>query len=122
VPKVTVAAQLAAIKKQKAALEKKEAALRNRGQQKVLKQIVRMARSAGLTAADLAAALGGKKSGTLPKAKGRRGKSKLAGRKVAPKYRNPANAKETWAGRGRAPAWAAALKKSGKLETALIAS
>ena len=28
--------------------------------------------------------------------------------KVAPKYRNPNNADETWAGRGRPPAWVAA--------------
>lgn len=34
--------------------------------------------------------------------------------KVAPKYRNPANAKETWTGRGKQPRWMAALVAKGK--------
>ena len=40
--------------------------------------------------------------------------SKRAGMKVAPKYRNPANPKETWTGRGRQPRWMAAQVKAGK--------
>jgi DNA-binding protein H-NS len=41
--------------------------------------------------------------------------------KVAPKYRNPANAKETWAGRGKQPRWLAAETAKGrKLEEFLI--
>jgi DNA-binding protein H-NS len=43
--------------------------------------------------------------------------SKLKGRKVAPKYRNPKNRSETWAGRGATPRWLRAeLKKGRKLE------
>jgi DNA-binding protein H-NS len=34
--------------------------------------------------------------------------------KVAPKYRNPENPSETWAGRGLKPRWLAAAIKSGK--------
>jgi DNA-binding protein H-NS len=34
--------------------------------------------------------------------------------KVAPKYRNPENPVETWAGRGLKPRWLAAALKSGK--------
>lgn len=34
--------------------------------------------------------------------------------KVAPKYRNPANPKETWSGRGKQPRWLAALTAKGK--------
>jgi DNA-binding protein H-NS len=34
--------------------------------------------------------------------------------KVAPKYRNPENPGETWAGRGLKPRWLAAAIKSGK--------
>jgi len=34
--------------------------------------------------------------------------------KVPAKYRNPANAKETWSGRGKHPRWLAALTKKGK--------
>src|SRR5882757_7781584 len=33
---------------------------------------------------------------------------------VAPKYRNPQNPSETWAGRGLKPRWLAAALKSGK--------
>lgn len=40
--------------------------------------------------------------------------SKQAGKKVAPKYRNPANPKETWAGRGQQPRWLSALTAKGK--------
>ena len=48
---------------------------------------------------------------------GRRGRP--AGRggargKVAPKYRNPDNPAETWAGRGLKPRWLAAAMKGGK--------
>jgi DNA-binding protein H-NS len=40
--------------------------------------------------------------------------SKTKGRKVAPKYRNPKNPSETWAGRGAMPRWMAAEIKKGK--------
>jgi DNA-binding protein H-NS len=49
-------------------------------------------------------------------------KSKLTGRKVPPKYRNPNNRSETWAGRGAMPRWLAAMVKEGKkVEQFLIA-
>ena len=44
-----------------------------------------------------------------PKGRG----SKLKGRKIAAKYRNPKNRSETWAGRGATPRWLRALLKSG---------
>ena len=41
--------------------------------------------------------------------------------KVAPKYRNPDNPKDTWTGRGKQPRWLAALTAKGrKLEDFLI--
>jgi DNA-binding protein H-NS len=41
--------------------------------------------------------------------------------KVAPKYRNPANPKETWAGRGKQPKWLALETAKGrKLDEFLI--
>ncbi|MET3928995.1 H-NS histone family protein [Lysobacter soli] len=47
--------------------------------------------------------------------------SKNAGKSVAPKYRNPANPSETWAGRGKQPRWLAAQTSAGKkLEDFLI--
>jgi DNA-binding protein H-NS len=45
---------------------------------------------------------------------GRGGARGLRGGTVAPKYRNPANPSETWAGRGLRPRWLAAALKSGK--------
>jgi len=48
-------------------------------------------------------------SGSGPK--GGRGGARGA---VAPKYRNPENPAETWAGRGLRPRWLAAALKSGK--------
>jgi len=40
---------------------------------------------------------------------------------VAPKYRNPANAEETWTGRGRKPHWIVdMLAAGGSLDDALI--
>jgi DNA-binding protein H-NS len=35
---------------------------------------------------------------------------------VAPKYRNPENPSETWAGRGLKPRWLSAALKSGKTQ------
>src|SRR5580692_8647258 len=51
-----------------------------------------------------------------------RGRASVRG-KVAPKYRNPDNPSETWAGRGLRPRWlAAALKGGKKLEHFAIAA
>lgn len=52
----------------------------------------------------------------------KRSVSPLAGAKVPPKYRNPANHAEVWSGRGLRPVWlATALKRRGaKLEQFLI--
>lgn len=48
------------------------------------------------------------------KAVGRRNGSALKGKKVEPKYRNPKNRSETWAGRGAMPRWMVAAVKAGK--------
>ena len=77
-------------------------------------KIVALIRKAGLTAADITKAMKGNKRTGRAKA------SKLAGVKVEPKYRNPKDKTQTWTGRGRAPVWAAALKKAGKLDSVLI--
>ena len=61
------------------------------------------------------AALGGSIASVGPGkiAHGGRG-SALKGKKVAPKYRNPKNRSETWAGRGATPRWMVAAIKGGK--------
>ena len=50
--------------------------------------------------------------------RGKRGSRGIAkGSKLQPKYRNPANKDETWAGRGLKPKWlSSALKKGKKIE------
>jgi DNA-binding protein H-NS len=61
----------------------------------------------------------------LDSSSGTRVKGKRGGPrgKVAPKYRNPANPAETWAGRGLKPRWLTAAIKSGKkLENFAIAA
>jgi DNA-binding protein H-NS len=50
-------------------------------------------------------------------ARSRRGDGRahpLKGRSVAPKYRDPENPSQTWAGRGRAPRWLAAYEQQGR--------
>ena len=61
--------------------------------------------------------VGGAKRRGRPPGRG----SKLKGRRVAPKYRNPKKRSETWAGRGATPRWLRAeLKKGKKLESFAI--
>ena len=113
-PRLSLDAQLAKIKKQKALLEKKEAELKNKTENKDLIKIVALIRKAGLSAQDIVKAMRGtrgRKKATT---------SKLADRKVPPNYRNPADKAQTWTGRGRMPLWAAELAELGKLEAALI--
>jgi DNA-binding protein H-NS len=121
----TVATQLAALRKQRDVIAKKEQALLSRSHDKVLTKIVQMAKEAGLTASDISKALGAGKAGKA--AKGTKApkaakKGTLTGKKVAPKYRNPAKAEQTWTGRGVSPTWVQELKTAGKLDSALIAA
>ena len=44
-------------------------------------------------------------------------KQKRIGAKVAPKYRNPDDANQTWTGRGMTPKWMRALNESGRDKT-----
>lgn len=75
----------------------------------LLKKMQKMASDAGVPLSELL----GKKAGRKPGAP--------KGRKVPPKYRNPADASQTWTGRGRQPAWVVACLKGGKkIESLLI--
>lgn len=114
-----VASQLAQIQRQKEALLKKEQALMSKSHEKVLVQIVKLAKDAGLTAADITSAIGAGKPAKVKAAKVTK-KSGLRG-KVAPKYQNPANPSQKWSGRGVSPKWIAELKAAGTLDSALIA-
>ena len=118
--RTTVANQLAAIRKQRELLDKKEQALKSKSHDKVLSKIVAMAKEAGLTASDITKALSSGKPAKAGKAPKAAKKGTLTGKKVAPKYRNPANHEQTWTGRGVSPTWVQALKAAGTLESALI--
>jgi DNA-binding protein H-NS len=124
--RLTAVAQLEKIRAAKLKLEKEEQRLMSRTHDKVLAQIVQLAHSSGLTASQIATALGGKgkttaKSGTKA-AKAPKAKRSTAGKKVAPKYRNPAHPEQTWTGRGRTPLWVQELQNAGQLASAEINS
>lgn len=82
----------------------------------VRKRLEQIARAEGYSIAELFGTRGGASAPVAaPRAKGKRGPSKMAGAKVAPKYRNPDNASETWSGRGKQPRWLQAYTSAGRV-------
>jgi DNA-binding protein H-NS len=77
----------------------------------VRSKITKFAKAEGYTLEELFGMSGHRGAKTAAKPSPRAGR-KLG--KVAPKYRNPANPKETWSGRGKHPRWMAALIAKGK--------
>jgi len=75
-------------------------------------KITKFAKAEGYTLEELFGAPGRSSAKTAAKPVASRAGRKLG--KVAPKYRNPANPKETWTGRGKHPRWMAALIAKGK--------
>ena len=73
---------------------------------KILKELKAHAKAAGFTLDQLIAGGGGGGAATR----------KSKGRKLAPKYRNPADATITWSGVGRRPKWIDAAIKAGNLD------
>lgn len=87
----------------------------------VRKKLTQLARAEGYTVAELFGAATSPPRAPRAAAKSPGRKSGGSTAKVAPKYRNPANHAETWAGRGKQPRWLAAYTASGrKLEDFLI--
>jgi len=86
---------------QKAALEKQIAETQRQERTEAIAKVKSLMAEYGLTAADIA----GAKTAPSPRAS--------AGKKVAPKYRNPATG-ETWTGRGLQPNWLKTALSSGK--------
>nr|WP_066093725.1 H-NS histone family protein [Xanthomonas massiliensis] len=81
---------------------------------KIRAKITKMAKAEGYSIEEL--------FGAEVPARGRRAATKAAKParklgKVAPKYRNPANPKETWTGRGKHPRWLAEKLTAGKKVT-----
>jgi DNA-binding protein H-NS len=127
--RTTVEAQLAKLRMQREAIEAKEKALLARANDKVIAEIVALAKKHNVTIEELGDAMDTAKrkrsaKGTRHVEKSPRKTTKTSDKraKVAPKYRNPTNAEQTWTGRGISPAWVKALKDAGTLDTALIAA
>jgi len=98
-------------KKRKTALVKRKPAAT------VRRKLAAAAKAEGYTVEEL---FGGADAPKARKTPGKRAARKT-GKKVAPKYRNPANPKETWTGRGKQPRWLAAQTADGrKVEDFLI--
>jgi DNA-binding protein H-NS len=122
-PRTTVASQLEKIRAARAKLEREEKKLLSRTHDKALAQIVQIAKSAGLTGEQITTALGTKSPAKSKAAKsGAKKPGALAGIKVPPKYRDPANPQVTWTGRGRMPKWVQSLHDKGELASAEIKS
>ena len=90
----------------------------------VRRKLTQLARAEGYTVAELfggaAPASSNAKKGALAKSARKSTKGYKLG-KVAPKYRNPQNPADTWAGRGQQPKWMATQIAAGrKLEDFLI--
>jgi DNA-binding protein H-NS len=80
----------------------------------VRSRLEQIARAEGYSIAELFGTRGA--AGTAaPARKSTRKPSKMAGSKVAPKYRNPENESETWSGRGKQPRWLQAHTSQGRV-------
>ena len=71
-----------------------------------IKQLKAVIAKYKLTAVDIRSALNG--------SRGSKKTSALRGIKLKPRYRNPDNKADTWAGRGMKPKWLSSLLKQGK--------
>jgi DNA-binding protein H-NS len=91
------------LEKLRADVDKALARLADTEKKAALEAAQKAAKAHGFTLAQLTGAPAKKAAAAKPrKAKGGDGRAK-----VEPKYRNPANAADTWSGRGRAPKWMA---------------
>lgn len=104
--------KIAALQKQLEAAEKNKAP--------AIKKVMALMKKLGITIADLQGASAGAPSGKgrrgRPPGSGKKtkskGKTKLAGKRVAIKYRDDKG--NTWTGRGKTPRWVVDAEKAGK--------
>ena len=123
-PRLSVEDQFKKLQKQKVAIQQLEQSILDKDTKKSLQRVVAVIEKAVAAAFSMAsegtAKKRGRPAGNGARVKTGKRKSKLAGIKVAPKYRNPADKSQTWTGRGRMPLWVAELYEAGTLEKALI--
>jgi DNA-binding protein H-NS len=110
---------LTELKRQKTRIEAEIARRSVNSKRDLLKKVQKLADEAGVPLSELLGSgkslkTGKKVKAAVPKApRGNKGK-------VAPKYRNPADASQTWTGRGRQPLWVAGYIASGKAISDLL--
>ena len=83
----------------------------------VRQKLSQLAKAEGYTIAELFGGAPVTKTSAKPAGLGATARKTTKGYKlgkVAPKYRNPANAEETWAGRGKPPRWLATYLDQGR--------
>ena len=83
----------------------------------VRQKLTQLAKAEGYTIAELFGGVPVTKSSAKPAGAPSRARKTTKGYKlgkVAPKYRNPPNAEETWAGRGKPPRWLATYLDQGR--------
>ena len=80
----------------------------------VRKKLTALARAEGYSIAELFGGAAPKPAAAPAAAKGRKTTKGYKLGKVEPKYRNPNNPAETWAGRGQQPKWLAAETAKGR--------
>lgn len=123
-PRLSVEDQFKKLQKQKIAIQQLEQTILDKDTKKSLQRVVAVIEKAVAAAFSIASEGAPKKrgrpAGSGAVAKTGKRKSKLAGVKVAPKYRNPADKNQTWTGRGRMPLWAAEMYEADTLHKALI--
>jgi DNA-binding protein H-NS len=133
--RITIEARIAKIRRDREALEKKEQSLLAQSTDRAIKKILTIMKDSDLTEAQVVKALAaagatagapekGSKAAKAAKATAKGVKPAFApkakGGKVAPKYRNPENAEQTWTGRGIPPTWARLMREAGRLDEAVI--
>jgi DNA-binding protein H-NS len=109
---------LSELNRQKARIEAEIARRSQNSKRDLLKKVQKLANDAGVPLSEL---LGAKlpKATKAPKAAAPK-KPRGSKGKVAPKYSNPADASQTWTGRGRQPLWVSGYVASGKAITDLL--
>lgn len=132
--RITIEARIAKIRRDREALEKKEQSLLAQSTDRAIKKILAIMKDSGLTSAQVVKALAVAGATAAPAKGSKEAKAaktgvkgvkpafapKAKGGKVAPKYRNPENAEQTWTGRGIPPTWARLMREAGRLNESII--
>jgi DNA-binding protein H-NS len=104
---------LSELNRQKARIEAEIARRSQNSKRDLLKKVQKLANDAGVPLSELLGGAKPPKAGKAAKTAAPK-KPRASKGKVAPKYRNPADAAQTWTGRGRQPLWVSGYVGTGK--------